>query len=232
MQTVSSEIPTIIKKCPKNDDGSLHLDSLKTLSDLSEVGYNSKDIFRLMYDIKANPLIKDFIVDAGAIFEDKQNVFKLIPYSKDKMGKPDENSLDTLNVLVANITRNNPTAPDEKMFADISSVMEEIKNPYTGQVGDDAAGICSILSKNNFSFNSIKNVLYGCQEIKGVYNARLSEIVWKLSLENATVVELTNVLAGCRKHDRTMIADKVETILQMFENGAKKDDVIAFVNQE
>ena len=53
-----------------------------------------------------------------------------------------------------------------------------------------------------------------------------------MSLENASIVEITNVIANCRTHDRTLMADKVETILQMFEQGYKKDDIIAFANQE
>ena len=34
------------------------------------------------------------------------------------------------------------------------------------------------------------------------------------------------------KHDRTLMSDKVQIILQLFEQGYKKDDIIAFLNKE
>lgn len=231
-KALSSDIAGIIKKCPKNDDGSIHLESLNTLSDLSSVGFDSKDAFKLLYEIKRYPELKDFIVNAGSMFDDKANVFELIPLTKDKMGKVDENSTDVILTLASNFVENYPQVTEKKVLKEITSVMESVKNPFTGAVGDDAAGICSILSKNKFNINSIKNVLYGCEETKGVYNTRLSEIVWKMALEEATVFEITDVLAKCRKHDRTLMADRVQVIMQLFEQGYKKDDIIAFLDKE
>ena len=231
-KALSADIPEIIKKCPKNADGSLDLESLQTLSSLSEVGFDSKDVFKVLFEVKRFPELKDFFIDCGQIFDNKQKVFELLPFTKDKMGKVDENSVDTITALGFNIVENFPAVNEEKIFSDITSVMEKVKNPFTGQVGDDAAGICSILARNKFSIKSINIALDACMETNGVYNTRLSDILWKLSLEKANIYEITDVLAKCRKHDRTLMSDKVQIILQLFEQGYKKDDIIAFLNKE
>lgn len=229
---LSADIPQIAKKCPKNVDGSLDLESLGNISDLASVGFNPKDIFRLLYEIKRFPELKDFFVNCGQLFDDKQKVFELLPLTKDKMGKVDENSVDVITTLGFNFVENFPEMPEEKMFNSIVGVVEKAKNPFSGEIGDDAAGICSILSKNKIGINSIKAVLDICQETQGVYNARFADIVWKMSLQDANVIEITHVLASCRKNDRTMIADKVQTVLDMFEQGHTKEEIIAFVDQE
>ena len=232
IQIPSAEIPNIIKQCPKNDDGTLHIDSLNLFPELMEVGFNSTEIASSLQEIKKSPELKDFFVDCGQLFEDKQNFFDLLPLTKDSMGQVDENSLDVIITLGFNIAKNFPKTSEDKIKDNISFIMKKIKHPETNVVSDDAAGICSILASNNFGSNSIKNVLYGCEESDGVYNPDLSEIVWKMGLEKATVVEITGVLAKCRMNDRTLKPDVIQNVLQMFEEGYKKEDIINSLNNE
>ncbi len=230
---LSADILPFIKKCPKNDDGTVHLESLKNYFELQEANYSSEEAVGLLNTIKVQPEQKEFLVDVGQFFDDKQNVFKLLPLIKNKEGNVDENSADVIYSLGCNIVKNHSQLSEKEMVDEILIIMDKVKDSTTGEVSDEAAGTCSILSRNAFSTNAIWNVLVACENSSGGYDEGLSEIVWKMAVEKATPVEIVNVLKVCRSvEDHSILADKTAYILDLFNQGAKKDDVIAQLNKE
>lgn len=240
----SSELLNIIDACIK-DDGSMDTAKINNIGILKKAGALSEDILPLLSCcnndndvlnaatlsssvIDANtvsqllPLIGDrsdvvdFFVDFSPVFLNKEyllNMADLISLSPENQ---DENAMNVAYKLTTILFNSDKKITDKEFCSTAENIINISKNPNETTVSDEADGIISVMASKGYSLDEIVSFLEKVKDSNGKFDEKLSDIVWYMTVQDASLSQIDEALNCCKDKDEIdySMADAVVILLE------------------
>ena len=224
------DILPLLDVAEKEKDGSYSSDDIQNICALTSAVIGGKEVSALLPEVRGKENVKEFFVYFSQFFEDKSNLLKLLPLIKDEEGNIDENAMDVLCVLADNLLFGDDSPNAEATFVQqADNIINLIVDKESGKVSDDGAGICSVMSQNGESYEDIMYMIKQCKDSSGNINAKLSEILWDLSIAKTQIQDLKTAIEFCKKGNGDIDDMRADSLISLFEKGYPKDKVIDYI---
>lgn len=224
------DILPLLDVAEKEKDGSYSSDDIQNICALTSAVIGGKEVSALLPEVRGKENVKEFFVYFSQFFEDKSNLLKLLPLIKDEEGNIDENAMDVLCVLADNLLFVDDSPNAEATFVQqADNIINLIVDKESGKVSDDGAGICSVMSQNGESYEDIMYMIKQCKDSSGNINAKLSEILWDLSIAKTQIQDLKTAIEFCKKGNGDIDDMRADSLISLFEKGYPKDKVIDYI---
>ncbi len=225
-----TDLLKVLSNIDSNDEGKLSREDLQNAAELSKAVLSGDEISELIPTVRNNPSVKSFVIDMAEYLDDKSFIKGMVPSVTNFDGKFDINAADVYRNLAENLLNSPKENMDEETFTKFASdIIEASKNSDETTVNDDSAGICAIMCSNQETSDNILTGLLLCKDNKGNYDGNLAQILWDLSLQNANINEISNILTACKDENNNINYTLAETIKVFLENGEDKEKVKAFL---
>ncbi len=225
---LSCDILPMINAIKENNDGKLDETDVQNACDLTSAVIDADTVISLLPKIKNDDDIKDLVLMHSSLFTHKANLKTIADLAFNNDGVKDELAVDTLNSLAVNFLFKE--IPDENMLeekylSNVKMILNEAKNPVTGALDDNSAGICAIMCHNEETPENIIKALFTCKNKEGVVDKDLADILWNMSLGGAKFEDIEDVLRAC-KNVRSGIINNTyaKTILSFYENCSEEGE--------
>ena len=224
------DILPLLDVAEKEKDGSYSSDDIQNICALTSAVIGGKEVSALLPEVRRKENVKEFFVYFSQFFEDKSNLLKLLPLIKDEEGNIDENAMDVLCVLADNLLFGDDSPNAEATFVQqADNIINLIVDKESGKVSDGGAGICSVMSQNGESYEDIMYMIKQCKDSSGNINAKLSEILWDLSIAKTQIQDLKTAIEFCKKGNGDIDDMRADSLISLFEKGYPKDKVIDYI---
>lgn len=229
---LGSDILHILENVEKTPDNKYSKQDIANASELTATVMGGNEVATLLPEVRNNDNVKEFFVYFSQLMEDKANLIELLSMIKNENGNFDENAMDVLYNLAQNFFVSENGAMSESDFIKNSAdILSAAKDKNDINVNDEGAGICSIMSQNKECAENILKGLDLCKTNAGKIDTQLAEILWDMSLQEADISEIENVLNVCRDDYNTVIHNITQHIISMFDSGDDKEKILAFANK-
>ncbi len=209
---LSKDIKDMVDACKKDENGNILQSDADICSALSSVYVNGQNIIKTLPEYRKHPEYLDILAQYADTYK-KDNCQLSGHYAENKNGIIDEYSLEILN----SIYKAEETEPKFN-YEVIKNIMALCKDD-NGRASEEAADICSIMTKNNESPENILSALKICSDEKGNFDKTLTNILWLLS-EDKTYFEITEkIINACRLENGEINHKKAEYIEKLLKDG-------------
>ena len=240
----TSELLNLIDASVK-DDGSMDTAKINNIGILKKAGALSEDILPLLSCcnddkdvsnaaalssavIDANtvsqllPLIGDkndvlnFFVDFSPAFSNKKYLLDMANMISLSSKNYDENAMSVAYKLSTVLSDSDSKITDKNFCSIVEEIITMSKNPNESTVSDEADGIISVMASNGNSLDEIISFLEKVKDSNGKFDEKLSDIVWYMTVQGASLSQIDEALNCCKDKDDIdyNMADAVVILLE------------------
>jgi len=176
--------------------------------------------------MKANDEIKDIIMLCAPYFDRNENLFEALALMKKPDGEYGENEMEFFYDLASTFfSEKDNYGKDDDFLKLAEEIMLIAKNEH-GEISDDSAGICAIMTKSNESISKVKEALIACFDGNNKVDEKMAQVLWDMYVLGASFDEVKQVLDSCRDDDGFIDDKKINTFLSMVETKSSKEEIL------
>lgn len=249
----TSELLNLIDACVK-DDGAMDTAKINNIGILKKAGALSEDILPLLSCcnddkdisnaatlssavIDANtvsqllPLIGDkndvlgFFVDFSPAFSNKEYLLDLANMISLSSENYDENAMSVVYKLSTVLFNSDSKISDKNFCSILEDVINMSKNPDEATVSDEADGIISVMASNGNSLDEIVSFLEKVKDSNGKFDEKLSDIVWYMVVQGASLEQIDEALNCCKDKDGIDYT-MADAVIILLENKVPVDQIM------
>ncbi len=214
---LSKDLQSLTDIC---EDKTADSKEIKTICQLSQAVIPADDVKYFLPTALSSEDVCDFIQNTYTYFNNKEDIMLLINMCRNSDNEIDENALS----IVDNLFFNADTNLRNEEFTEIADEILTIARISSYEISDEAAGICSIMSKNNSTPDEIKQGLLLCLDNQGIFDEKLSDLLWdlsssKLNFDNSEIFE---ILKYCKTDKMEIDYDRIEQVNSLLKSDFDK----------
>ena len=228
---LSDDIHGILSACLKNPDGTYIESDIKDACALTEAVIGGKEVCAILDMVRNSSEAKEFVVQSSPYFLENTNLIELLNLAKGDNPSFEENAFEVLSDLQYALISDSSNMQKETEFMSDAKEIIALARGKDGVLSDEAAGICAILCQNGVGAENIKTALQLCQNQEKDIDAKLSEILWRMGVENSSFEEIETILKVCKDENSCINSTNADMILSLFESGYSKDKILSLVKK-
>jgi len=220
------DIPMLLDACSRNENGDYDPVDVQLISDLTSCIIGGNEVCSLLPVMKANDEIKDIIMLCAPYFDRNENLFEALALMKKPDGEYGENEMEFFYDLASTFfSEKDNYGKDDDFLKLAEEIMLIAKNEH-GEISDDSAGICAIMTKSNESISKVKEALIACFDGNNKVDEKMAQVLWDMYVLGASFDEVKQVLDSCRDDDGFIDDKKINTFLSMVETKSSKEEIL------